>query len=77
VDYTGRFFRAEKAALAREVAEILARLGSSADCWQAWLEKLRDSRLLARFFASRRKRLKDVAGQLGLRRVPNLTLPAY
>jgi hypothetical protein len=72
VDYTGRFFRAGKASLSREVAEILDRLGSSADHWQARLEKLRDGRLLGRFFATSRKRLKEVAEQLGLRRVPNL-----
>ena len=72
VDYTGRLFREGKAALSREVAEILDRLGSSADHWQARLEKLRHGRLLGRFFASRRTRLKEVAEQLGLRRVPNL-----
>ena len=72
VDYTGRLFRDGKAVLSREVAEILDRLGSSADHWQARLEKLRHGRLLGRFFASRRKRLKEVAEQLGLRRVPNL-----
>jgi uncharacterized Zn finger protein len=58
--------------LAREVAEILDRLGSSADHWQARLEKLRHGRLLDRFLASCRKRPKEVAEQLGLRRVANL-----
>ena len=72
VDYTGRFFREGKAALSREVAEILDRLGSSADHWQARLDKLRHGRLLGRFFATSRKRLKEVAEQLGKRRVPNL-----
>ena len=72
VDYTGRSFRAGKAALSREVAAILDRLDSTADQWQARLEKLRQGRLVGRFFASRRKRLNEVAQQLGLRRVPNL-----
>jgi hypothetical protein len=72
VDYSARLFRAGKAALSREVAEILDRLGSSADHWQAWLEKLRQGRLLGRFFATSRKRLREVAEQLGLRRVPNV-----
>ena len=58
--------------LAREVAEILDRLGSSADHWQAWLEKLRQGRLLGRFFATSRARLKEMAERLGLRRVPNV-----
>ena len=72
VDYSARLFREGKAALSREVAEILDRLGTSADHWQARLEKLRHGRLVGRFFASSRKRLQDVAEQLGLRRVPNL-----
>ena len=58
--------------MSREVAEILDRLGSSADHWQARLEKLRQGRLPGRFFASSRKRLKEVADQLGLKRVANL-----
>ena len=72
VDYTARLFREGKATLSREVAEILDRLGSSADQWQARLEKLRQGRLLGRFFAASRQRLREVAEQLGLRRVPNL-----
>ena len=52
VDYTGRLFRAGKAVLSREVAEILDRLGSSAEHWQARLEKLRQGRLLGRFLAA-------------------------
>jgi hypothetical protein len=72
VDYTARLYRAGKAAVPREVAAILDRLGSSADQWQARVEKLRHGRHLGRFFASSRKRLQAVAEQLGLRRVPNL-----
>ena len=72
VDYTGRLFREGKAAISREVAEIFSRLGSSAETWQARLEKLRKGRLLGRFFAASRQRLREVAEHLGLRRVPNL-----
>ena len=54
VDYSARLFREGKATLSREVAEILDRLGSSADHWQARLEKLRQGRLLGRFFATSR-----------------------
>jgi REP element-mobilizing transposase RayT len=72
VDYTGRLFREGKAAISREVAAVLDRLGSSAETWQARLEKLRKGRLFGRFFAATRKRLSEVAGRLGLRRVPNL-----
>jgi hypothetical protein len=66
------FFREGKASLSRDVAAILDRLGSSADHWQARLEKLRQGRFLGRFFATSRKRLREVAEQLGLRRVPNV-----
>ncbi len=72
VDYTGRVFREGKAAISRGVAEIFERLGSSAETWQARLERLSQSRLLGRFFATSRMRLREVAERLGLRRVPNL-----
>jgi hypothetical protein len=71
LDSSRRLFREGKAALSREVAEILNRPGSSADYWQAVGEAV-PRPLLGRFFASRRKRLKELAKQLGLRCVPNL-----
>ena len=72
VDHTSRLFRAGKAAVSREVREILDRLGSSVEQWEARLEKLARGRLLGRFFATSRQRLRAVAERLGLRRVPNL-----
>jgi hypothetical protein len=54
------------------VAEILDRLGTSAENWQARLEKLSKGRLCWRFFAASRQRLRVVAERLGLRRAPNL-----
>ncbi len=72
VDYTGRLFREGKATISREVAEILKRLGTTAETWQARLEKLSKGRLLGRFLAASRQRLREVAERLGLRRVPNL-----
>jgi hypothetical protein len=54
------------------VAEILDRLGTSVDHWQARLTALRRGRLLGRFFATTGQRLRAVAERLGLRRVPNL-----
>src|SRR5277367_3022280 len=68
----GRLFRAGKAVLWREVAEILDRLGTSAEHWQARLETLSRGHLLGRFFATSRQRLREVAGRLGLSRVPNV-----
>ncbi len=72
VDYTGRLFREGKAAISREVAAIFERIGTTAETWQTRLEKLSKGRLLGRFFAATRKRLREVAERLGLRRVPNL-----
>jgi len=73
VDHTARLFREGKAALAREVSEILDRLGSNGESWQARLERLRKGRLLGRFLASSRQRLREVSERLGLRRVLNLS----
>jgi hypothetical protein len=72
VDYSARLYREGKATLSRAVAEILDRLGSSADHWQARLKKLSQRNLVGRFFATSRQRLRDVAARLGLRRVPNI-----
>jgi hypothetical protein len=41
VDFTARLYRDGKATVSRDVAEILDRLGSTIDHWQARLEKLR------------------------------------
>ena len=74
VDYTGRLFREGKATISREAVEILQRLGSSADSWQARLEQLkrRGGRLLGRFFAVTRDRLREVAKQCGGHHLANL-----
>ncbi len=72
VDYTGRLFREGKAVISAEVAAILERLGSSAESWQARLRKLVGGRLLGRFFAATRSRLREVAQSLGVRRLVNL-----
>jgi hypothetical protein len=72
VDFTARLYREGNATLSRQVAEILDRLGSSVDHWQARLEKLRQGHILGRFFATNRQRLRAVADRLGLKRVPNL-----
>ncbi|MGO9921244.1 MAG: transposase [Isosphaeraceae bacterium] len=72
VDYSGRLFRAGKAMISRELAEIFERLGTTAETWQARLEKLSEGRLLGRFLAASRQRLREVAERLGLRRAVNL-----
>ncbi len=72
VDYTGRLFRESKTAISAELAGILARLGTSAEGWQARLKKLRGGRLLGRFFAASRERPRAVPAHLGVHDLANL-----
>ena len=72
VNYMAGLYREGKATLSRAVAEILDRLGSSADPWDARLKTLSQGSLPGRFFATTRQRLHDVAQRLGLKRVANL-----
>jgi hypothetical protein len=72
LESTGRLFREGKAAISAEVAEVFSRLGTSAEAWQARLLKLSDGRLLGRYFAASRDRLREVAERLGIGHVANL-----
>ena len=72
VDYTGRLFRAGKAVITAELANIFDRLGTSADSWWSRLEKLSQGRLLGRYFAAKRERLREVARDLGVHHLANL-----
>ena len=72
VDYTARLFREGKATLSREMAEILDRLQTSAEQWQARLDRLRTRRPLGRFFAATRARLRGIGTRLNLKYMPNL-----
>jgi hypothetical protein len=60
-DYTWRRFRQGKASISAELAGIFERLGCGAQNWQNRMEKLRDGRLLGRFFATTRTRLREIA----------------
>ena len=55
-----------------ELAGIFERLGSNAENWQARLQKLAAGRLLGRFFAASRARLREVAERLGVHHLANL-----
>ena len=72
VDYTGRLFRAGKAVISAELANIFDRLGTTADSWWSRLEKLSQGRLLGRFFAAKREHLREVARDLGVHHLANL-----
>jgi hypothetical protein len=65
-------FRDGKAAISAELTGILERLGTSAETWQARLEKLKAGRLLGRFFAANRQRLREVAAHLRVHHLAHL-----
>jgi REP element-mobilizing transposase RayT len=73
VDYTGRLLRQGKATITGELAAIFDRLGSSEAIWRQRLEKLAGGRLLGRFFASSRQRLRETAQRLGVHHLANLS----
>jgi hypothetical protein len=72
VDYIGRLFRYGKAVISANLMRILKRLGTTAETWQARLERLKAGRLLGRFFAASRDRLREVSGRLKVHRLANL-----
>ena len=73
VDYTGRLFREGKASISADLVEIFERLGCSAQSWQMIeSRKLRGDRLLGRFFAASREKLREIAERLGVRHLVNL-----
>ena len=72
-DFTARVFRDGKAVISAEFTGIFNRLGSSTDRWQARLEKLKGGRLLGRFFAASRDRLREVAARLNVHHLANLS----
>ena len=72
VDYTGRLFREGKSVISAELTAILNRLGTTTETWQARLEKLKSGRLLGRFFAASRERLREAAAKLRVHHLANL-----
>ncbi len=73
LNYSGRVFREGKASVSEELTEILDRVGYSAENWQDRLEKLKNGRLFGRFSAASRERLREVAKQLGVHHLANLS----
>jgi hypothetical protein len=72
VEFTGCLFRDGKTAISAELSGILERIGSSAENWWARLEKLSQGKLMGRFFAASRARLREVATHLGVHHLANL-----
>ena len=72
VEYTGRVLRNGKAAISADVADVFARLGCTPETWGVRLEKLTGGRLLGRFLAASRDRLRELAGKLSVRHLANV-----
>ena len=71
VDYTGRLFRQGKASISAELAGIFERLNCNAQSWHKRMERLGGDRLLGRFFASTRAKLREIGERLGVRHLVN------
>ena len=73
VDWTSRLARDGKARVSSQVASIFDRLGTSAEVWQATLQKLFSrSTELGVAFAFHRERLKEAAARRGCHHLANL-----
>jgi REP element-mobilizing transposase RayT len=72
VEFTGRLYREGKAAISAELSGIFERLGTTAEQWEQRLTKLSGGRLLGRFFAASRERLREGASKLGVHHLANL-----
>jgi hypothetical protein len=71
VEYTGRLSRQGKASISAELAGIFERLGCGAENWHNRMQRLNGDRLLGRFFATTRAKLREISENLGLRHVVN------
>ena len=73
VDWTSRLVRKGKTRVSEQVAAILDRVGTSAEVWQATLQKLFSrSRVLGVAFTFHRKRLQEAAARRGCHHLANL-----
>jgi hypothetical protein len=72
VEYTGRMLRNGKVTISTEVADVFARLGCTPESWGVRMTKLVGGRLLGRFLAASRDRLRELASKLSVRHLANV-----
>ena len=72
LDYTSRLLREGKATVSAAEASIFVRIGGSAESWGARMLKLNGARLLGRFLAASRERLRELAQRIGVRHLANV-----
>jgi hypothetical protein len=68
-----RLLREGKTVISAGLTGILNRLGTTAESWQERLAKLKSGRLLGRFFAASRERLREAATRLRVHHLANLS----
>lgn len=74
VDYTSRLLREGKARVSAEVASMLSRLGTTAECWGSTLRRmLGGSKLIGVAFAFSREKLRAAAANRGCHHIDNLS----
>lgn len=61
-----------KAAISSEVVDIFARMGCTPETWGVRITKLTGGRLLGRFLAASRERLRQLARKLNVRHLANV-----
>jgi len=72
VDYTSRVARNGKARVSAEVAGILERLNTSAECWFGHIRAMFDKqRILGSYFSTTRERLRTLAAERGVHHLDN------
>jgi hypothetical protein len=64
VEYTGRLFRDGNVTLSAELSGTLEHIGTTTENCRTRLERLRTGRLLGRFFAASRERLRGTIKSL-------------
>ena len=72
LEYTGRMLREGKASISSEVVDIFARLGCTPETCGVRMMKLTGGRLLGRFVAASRDRLRQLAEALNVRHLANV-----
>ena len=72
VEHTGRMLRDGKQAMSSEVADIFHRLGCTPEAWEVRMNKLSGGRLIGRFLAATRDRLRQLASKLRVRHLANV-----
>jgi hypothetical protein len=71
VEFTGRMVRNGKVSISSDLADIFARMGTTAETWQNRVKRMIGSRWYGSFIASSRRLLREAANRLGRHHLAN------